>query len=92
VVTSDLRFIQGCSRKLLVLHLCFSHVIIPRIKIFLDFWRYWGLNSGPHTVHQPIFFVLGVSFEIGSRDLSHLCFPSSWDYMFSTLLVNACYA
>ena len=38
VVTSDLCLIWGCSRKLLVLHFCFSHVVIPRIKIFLPFY------------------------------------------------------
>ena len=38
VVTSDLCLIWGCSRKLLVLHFCFSHVVIPRIIIFLPFY------------------------------------------------------
>lgn len=35
VVASDLCLIRSCSGKLLVLHFCFSHVVIPRIEIFL---------------------------------------------------------
>lgn len=35
MVTSDFCLVRSCSRQLFILHLCLSHVVVTRIKVFL---------------------------------------------------------